>query len=141
MRIKPIKLGEVEEEILELAKKIMTWNQPLPDFKTRPPHLLESCLAIPFQTFGKKDLYQGLVKKAAILFYLLNKNHPFFNGNKRMAVATLLIFLQKNKKNLKVSPEELYKFSLWVAESDPKLKNSVVGAIEEFINKNIVDLN
>jgi len=140
MKIKPLKLEEVKEEIFVLAKKLMNWDQPIPDFETRPANILESCLAVPFQTFGKKDLYRGLIKKGATLFYLLNKNHPFFNGNKRMSVASLLVFLQKNKKNIKVSPEEFYKFSLWVAESNPKLKNSVVGAIEEFLEKNIVNL-
>lgn len=140
MRIKSLKLEEVKEEIYVLAKKLMTWDQPFPDFETRSPNILESCLAIPFQTFGKKDLYKGLIKKAAILFYLMNKNHPFFNGNKRMAVVTLLFFLEKNNKNIRVSSHEFYKFSLWVVESNPKLKNSVVKAIEEFLEKNMVNL-
>jgi len=138
MKIKPLKLEEVKEEIYVLAKKIMTWDQPFPDFETRQPNILESCLAVPFQTFGKKELYKGLIGKAAILFYLMNKNHPFFNGNKRMAVVTLLFFLEKNNKNIKVSPEEFYKFSLWVAESNPKLKNSVVKAVGEFLEKNLI---
>jgi len=140
MRIKPIKLDEVKEEIFELAKKLMTWDQPIPDFETRPPNILESCLAIPFQTFGKKELYRGLIEKAAIFFYLMNKNHPFFNGNKRMAVTTLLVFLEKNNKNIKVSSEEFYRFSLEIAKSNPKLKNSEVKVIEEFLEKNIVNL-
>lgn len=139
MKIKSLKLEEVKEEIFILAKKLMSWDQPIPDFETRPLNILESCLAVPFQTFNKKDLYRGLIKKGAIFFYLMNKNHPFFNGNKRMAVASLLVFLQKNGKNIKVIPEEFYRFSLWVAESNPKLKNSVVIAIEEFLGKNIVD--
>ena len=140
MKIKALKLEEVQEEIFVLAKKLMSWGQPIPDFETRPVNILESCLAVPFQTFNKRDLYRGLIRKGAMLFYLLNKNHPFFNGNKRMAVASLLVFLQKNKKNIKVSPEEFYKFSLWVAESNPRLKNSVVKAIEEFLEKNIINL-
>lgn len=140
MRIKPIKLEEVKEEIFGLAKKLMTWDQPIPDFETRPPNILESCLAVPFQVFGEKELYEGLIGKGAMLFYLMNKNHPFFNGNKRMAVATLLVFLEKNNKKIKVSPEEFYRFALWVAESSPKLRKSVVRAIEEFLENNMIDL-
>ncbi|MCX6785530.1 MAG: Fic family protein [Candidatus Komeilibacteria bacterium] len=51
----------------------------------------------PYQTFGGKQLYPGLIKKSAILFYLMIKNHPFQNGNKRIAMTTLFYFLYKNK--------------------------------------------
>ncbi|QQG42451.1 MAG: Fic family protein [Candidatus Giovannonibacteria bacterium] len=45
--------------------------------------VLESCLATPFHSFGGKSAYKGLIGKASMLFYLLVKNHPFQNGNKR----------------------------------------------------------
>jgi len=67
----------------------------------------------------------------------LIKNHPFQNGNKRIAVTSLLVFLYLNKKWLKVDPVQLYNFAKWVAQSPPELRDEVLLAINKFINKNI----
>lgn len=115
----------------------MTWNEPIPDFGPRYPNVLESCIAAPFQTFHKKPLYKKLVGKAAILFYLLIKNHPFKNGNKRIAVMTLLTFLFVNRKWLKISNEILYEFAVVIAESHSRRKEEFVLRIEEFLQENI----
>lgn len=116
----------------------MTWDEPIPDFETRFPNILESCLATPFQTFDKKHLYKGLIEKTAVLFYLMIKNHPFSNGNKRIAVTTLLVFLSLNGKWIEVSNQELYNFAVWVASSPPQVMGETVSAIESFIDKNLV---
>jgi len=133
-------IKEVEYIAHKLAKEWMNWDEPIPDFETRYPSILESCLAAPFQTFGKRNLYKGLLGQASILFYLLIKNHPFQNGNKRIAVTTLLVFLYENNKWLKVDNQELYNFAVWVAQSPPDLKNPTVDAINVFIKKHLVDL-
>lgn len=138
--IKPITISEVEQVAHELARKLMAWDEPIPDFNSRFPNILESCLATPFSTFGKKSLYQGLAGKAAILFYLMVKNHPFENGNKRVAVMTVLIFLAKNYKWLKVSPDLLYNTAVWVAESPPDFKDQVVEAFTKLVKKHLVDI-
>jgi len=78
-------------------------------------------------------MYRGFVKKAAILFYLMVKNHPFKNGNKRIAMTTLLVFFYKNDKWLLVDNKELYNFAMWVASSPASLKDQVVEGIEKFI--------
>jgi len=119
----------------------MTYNEPIPDFITRFPNILESCLIIPFQKFERKSFYKGFIEKTAILFYLMIKNHPFQNGNKRIAITTLFLFLRKNNKWLKVDQKELYNFAVWVAGSNPKLKNETVQAITRFLNTYLVDLN
>lgn len=131
--MKTISVKEVEEVAHALARELMSWNEPIPDFGTRFPHILESCLAAPFQSFGEVSPYKGLVGKTAILFYLMIKNHPFQNGNKRIAVTTLLVFLFKNEKWLNVDGTELYNFAKWVAASSPKIKSSTVTAIEQFL--------
>lgn len=118
----------------------MTWDEPIPDFGSRFPNTLESCLNNPFQTHAKKELYPTLLHKAAILFYLLIKNHPFQNGNKRVAVTSLLVFLTLNGKWLRVSPDELYRIAVWVAESLPIAKDGVLIAIRDFLKKNTMDL-
>lgn len=128
-------IQKVEFLAHKLAKETMSWSEPIPDFKTRFPGTLESCLATPFATFDGKDFYKGLLGKAAILFYLMIKNHPFQNGNKRIAVTTLLTFLALNKKWLHVDTQALYSFAVWVAGSSADVKEDVVSAIHTFLKK------
>lgn len=138
--MKVISVAQVEEIAYQMARIQMDWDEPIPDFGTRFPGRLESCLVQAFQTFGKKDLYPGLIKKAAIMFYLLIKNHPFVNGNKRIAVTTTITFLLINKKWLKIEKEQLYNLAVWVAKSDPQGKEGVVLAIQEILKRNVVDI-
>ena len=134
-----ITVKEVEYLAFKLAKAIMSYNEPITDFSTRFPNILESCLATPFQSFGGKSLYPDFVSKASILFYLMIKNHPFQNGNKRIAMTTLFVFLHKNSKWVKVDTQELYNFTMWIAQSSPKFKNETVNAIEKFIKSYIIE--
>lgn len=131
-------LAELEFIAYRFAKEFMAFNEPIPDFQTRFPNVLESCLAAPFQKFNKKYLYSGLLSKAAILFYLMIKNHPFQNGNKRIAMTTLLVFLYKNNKWLKADEQELYNFAIWVTTSPAELKTEVVKSIEKFLKSHLV---
>ncbi|MGD0284747.1 MAG: type II toxin-antitoxin system death-on-curing family toxin [Candidatus Saccharimonadales bacterium] len=137
--MKNITINEVENMAHSLAQKQMTWGEPIPEFGTRYPGKLESCLGSVFQTFGRKDLYPSLIDKAAILFYLLIKNHPFINGNKRIAVTSLLVFLSLNYKWLSASNEEMYDMALTVAKSSPKLKRGILELIKDFVEKNIIE--
>ncbi len=138
--MKILTVVEVEYVAHALAQKFMEWKEPIPVFSSRFPNILESCLATPFQSFGGKSFYKGLVAKAATLFYLMIKNHPFQNGNKRIAMTNLFYFLYKNKKWLKVDNQELYNFAKWVAESHPKFKKETVEAVEKFIKTYIINL-
>lgn len=140
MRPKSINVAEVEFIAFRLAEELMTWDEPIPSFGTRFPNILESCINQPFVQFARKDLYRGLVGKASILFYLMIKNHPFQNGNKRIAVMTLLHFLGKNNKWINMSSESLYDFAKNVAKSRPKSKEKIVFYIQSMINNNIINL-
>lgn len=135
-----ISISEVEYVAHKSAKEWMDWGEPIPDFGTRFPNILESCLNTPFQYLWRKAAYPGLIAKGAILFYLMVKNHPFRNGNKRIAVTTLLVFLYKNKKWLMVDNQEFYNFAKWVAESNPKFRQETVAAIQKFIKAYMVNL-
>ena len=137
--IKRISLADVEYIAFQLAKKFMEWNEPIPDFETRFPDKLESCIETPFQTFDKKSLYQGLVEKSAMLFYLMVKNHPFQNGNKRIAITTLIFFLVQNGKWLSISNESIYEFACKVAESKPEERHDIMIGINSFIESNSED--
>ena len=132
-------LEEIEHITFSLARKEYGHFEHMPDFNTRFPNILESCLAQPFQTFGKKQLYPSFINKASILFYLMIKNHPFQNGNKRVAVATLLYFLSKYGKWLDLETKTLYNLALAVSESDPKKKDKAIKFISEVIDLFVVD--
>jgi len=130
---------EVEYIAVKLAQQMLSFNEPIPDFSTRFPNILESCLATPFQSFSKKSLYPSLVSKAGMLFYLMIKNHPFQNGNKRIAMTTLFVFLYKNRKWLRVDAQELYNFTVWIAQSPRQFKEETVRAIEKFLRSHLVE--
>ncbi|MFH0854742.1 MAG: type II toxin-antitoxin system death-on-curing family toxin [bacterium] len=138
-KIKNITIEEIKYIAHQLAVQTMDWNEPIPEFETRYSNILESCIATPFQKFNKKYLYKGLSGKATILFYLLIKNHPFQNGNKRIAITTLLVFLALNNKWLKTDTTELYNFARWVAASPPEAKKEMAEYIEKFISKRIYE--
>ncbi|MBU2101245.1 Fic family protein [Patescibacteria group bacterium] len=139
--MKRLSIQEVEHIAHQLARERMAWDEPIPNFNTRFPGILESCLATPFQEFGRKSAHKGLIGRTSVLFYLMIKNHPFQNGNKRVAMATLFVFLYKNNKWLKVDNKELYNFAKWVAESNPKLREATLSAVQKFIDSYIVDLS
>jgi len=138
--MKKLNVKEVEYIAFRLAKELLSFNEPIPGFSTRYPNVLESSLAAPFQTFTGKSLYSGLVAKAGILFYLMIKNHPFQNGNKRIAMTALFVFLHKNRKWLEVDTQELYNFTMWIAQSPPKFKKETLRAIQKFLKENIIAL-
>lgn len=139
--MKHLSIEHIEYIAHSLAKKIMAWDEPIPDFSTRYSGKLESCLKTPFQSFAKRDLYPTLEDKTSILFYLMIKNHPFQNGNKRIAVTSLLTFLSMNEKWLNIPPDELYQLAMWTAESRPPAKDGTVQAIKDYIKKYIIEWN
>ena len=138
--MKIVTLKDIEYIAFRLAKEMLSFNEPIPNFSSRFPNILESCIAMPFQKFSKKSLYPTLISKAAILFYLMIKNHPFQNGNKRIAMTTLFVFLYRNGKWLKVDAQELYNFTVWIAQSPPTVKTESVKAIEKFLKTHLVKL-
>lgn len=136
-----ITVTEVEHISFLVAQQKFSFNEPIPAFSTRFPNVLESCLETPFQTFGKKEFYPTFTAKVSILFYLMTKNHPFQNGNKRVAMTTLFYALYEAKKWLKVDTQTLYNFAVWVAESPSNAKDEVVQYVEKFINMHMVPLD
>ncbi len=131
--IKKPNIVEIEYVAHRLAQELMEYGEPIPPFNTRYPEKLESCLKTPFQTFNKRSLYKTFETKAAILFYLMIKNHPFQNGNKRVAVLTLIYFLIQNERKLKVDNRILYEFAKEIASSDAQKKDPVIISIRDFI--------
>ncbi len=123
----------------DFAQEFMTYFEPIPDYATRDNNLLESALASPNQAIYQKLLYPTLPKQATILFYSLIKNHPFKNGNKRIAVMSLLAFLGLNKKWISINSIDLYKLAYDVSNSDTKEKDRTLKMIEKIITKHLID--
>ena len=134
-------LLEVEFVARELAKQMMGGDEPIPPFASRFSDRLESCLYTPKQTYDKRELYPTLLDKASILFYLMIKSHLLKNGNKRVAIMTLIYFLYKNKKWLHMPDMVLYQFAKNVAKGDARKKEDEVASIKAFLKPHIVDYN
>jgi len=94
-----------------------------------------------FQTFEGKDLYPSLEEKAANLLYFLVKNHSFVDGNKRIAAALFLWFLEKNRilyrkdGTKRIAENALVAMTLLIAESRPTEKGILVQVVANLINK------
>jgi death-on-curing protein len=70
--------------------------------------LLESALAQPRMTFGGKEVHKTVFDKAAAYGFHVCNNHPFIDGNKRVAFVLMDVFLQKNGREIVSSEEEAY---------------------------------
>jgi len=96
----------------------------------RDAQLLDSALKTPFQTFGRNNLYPDILDKASQLCYSLIENHPFIDGNKRIGVHLMLLFLKLNNIEVNYSQQELIDFGLDIA-SGKMSKNDIKGWIIE----------
>lgn len=88
--------------------------------------LLESALEAPFQTFGRKDLYPALIQKAAKLGHSLISNHPFVDGNKRIGIHTMLVFLAINGVEIECTQKELIDVGLSLAAGTMNAENLLI---------------
>ncbi len=102
-------------------------------------HRFKGIIGALYQTFDKKDLYVSVEEKAAHLLYLTIKDHPFSDGNKRIASIMFLYFLEKNgylyKANgeRKITDNTMVALSLLIAASDPKEKDIMIKIITNLL--------
>jgi death-on-curing protein len=80
--------------------------------------LLESAINTPFQTFDGVDLYPTVISKAASLCYSLSSNHAFHDGNKRIGVLVMSMFLMHNGIPLDCSDDDLEYLGLGIASGE-----------------------
>lgn len=133
-----IEIEDFEFICFNLAIELMSFNEPIPSYSTRDNSLLESSLASPKNVFHNTD-NPTLIDLTATLFYSLIKNHPFANGNKRIAVMTILIFLRLNNKWLDISPILLYQLAVIIAHSLPKEREEVLIDLKKMFDDYIID--
>ncbi|MCW7471697.1 type II toxin-antitoxin system death-on-curing family toxin [Leptospira kanakyensis] len=84
--------------------------------------LLESAINQPMTTFDGVSLHPSLLDKAAAYLFYLCKNHPFLDGNKRVALASSLVFLDINGYDILDPNNILYDFVIGVAEGKFRLE-------------------
>lgn len=95
-----------------------------------------------YQTFGGIDLYPSVEEKAAMLLYLVTKNHSFSDGNKRIAATLFLWFLNGNgilyneDGTKRIADNTLVALTLMIAESRTEEKDTMVKVVVNLINKN-----
>ncbi len=101
----------------------------------------ESSVRQIYQSFDGRELYPSLEHKAAMLLYLVVKNHSFVDGNKRIAAALFLYFLAKNQLlfnpsgGRRISDEGLAALTLLIAISKPEEKDTMVNIVITVLNR------
>ncbi len=95
----------------------------------------EGILRTIYQSFGGEEMYPTVGEKAAHLLYFIIKDHPFFDGNKRIAALLFMVFLTMNEYGLmkdgtaKISDRALVALTLMIAESEPKEKGLITAVV------------
>lgn len=92
-----------------------------------------------YQSYDGEDLYQTVSEKAAHLLYFIIKDHPFYDGNKRIGALLFIVFLNLNGENLtrngetKISDRALTALALLIAESEPSEKDLITSLIRKLL--------
>jgi len=125
--------------IAQLKKRLIDKKEASGFFGKGTNHKLESIIKNIYQTFGKKELYGSIETKAAHLLYLIIKDHPFVDGNKRIASFLFVYFLDKNnylyRQNgeKKINDNALTALALLAAESNPREKKQIIALITQLL--------
>jgi prophage maintenance system killer protein len=130
-------------EYKEAIEQIQIWRikEQLGDlFGNEKDDSFKSSLATIYQTFGGTELYPSIEEKAANLLYFIVKNHSFTDGNKRIAAAIFIWFLERHHYlynsigEKRIADNALVAFTLLIAESKPDEKETIVKVIINLIN-------
>lgn len=127
--------------IIEVKKELVAKKEAADIFGTERERGLESIVKNLYQTFGGKELYKSLEGKAAHILYLIIKDHPFSDGNKRIGSFLFVYFLDKNNYlyretgEKKINDNALTALALLIAESNPKDKDVLVKIIINLITE------
>jgi len=101
-------------EIIGIHEKLTAATGGSPGL--RDMGLLESAVLGCYQSFDDAELYPTITEKAARMAFALCKNHPFVDGNKRIAVTAMLVMLRLNGVTLTYTQQELISLGLGIAD-------------------------
>ena len=134
------RMKDIEEISDQLAISLKEFDQPIPPFSKRFPGRLESAVGSAFQTYGGKFLITTKMKRLSALFYYLCKGHCFPNGNKRIAMTTLLTLLFLDGQWLKIGIYDFYGFAERVAGTESVKKEDQIKEIQRFIKDHLISI-
>jgi len=126
--------------ISEIKRELIAKKEASNLFGQETNKKFESIVKNLYQTFSGRELYKTIEEKAANLLYLTIKDHPFYDGNKRIGSFLFVYFLDKNdylyRENgeKKVNDNALIALALLIAESNPKEKDILIKIITNLIN-------
>ncbi|HEC30653.1 MAG TPA: Fic/DOC family protein [Candidatus Yonathbacteria bacterium] len=132
---------KVQDIVLELKKELIVKKEAGDLFGNERGGEFEGIIKTLYQTFGGKELYGSLEEKAAHILYLIIKDHPLSDGNKRTASFLFVYFLDKNnylyRKNgeRKINDNALVALAIMIAESNPKEKETLVKIVVNLITQ------
>lgn len=127
--------------IAELKKELIAKKEASDLFGQERGGGFEGIIKGLYQTFGKKELYPTIEDKASHLLYLIIKDHPLTDGNKRSAAFLFVYFLDKTNYLFKKSGERkindnaLTALALLIAESNPKDKEVMIKIVKNLISE------
>jgi prophage maintenance system killer protein len=127
-----LKYEETIKVINGIKNDLINKNEAGDLFGREVNNKLKDILGNIYQTFGKKELYPSLEEKAAHLLYFIIKDHPFVDGNKRIASFLFVYFLDKNNflyrstGEKKINDNALTALALLIAISNPKDKEILI---------------
>jgi prophage maintenance system killer protein len=130
---------EAKQIIEEIKSDLIVKKEATPLFGREIEDRFKAVLGNIYQTFEKKELYLSLEEKASHLLYFVIKDHPFIDGNKRIASFLFVYFLDKNNylyrssKERKINDNALVALSLLIAESDTKEKEILIKIITNLL--------
>ncbi|MFN5984863.1 MAG: RhuM family protein [Fluviicola sp.] len=136
-----IEYKEAVEAIDILKNELISKNQATSLFGNQKDQSFEGTLMNVVQTFDGNYLYQTIEEQAANLLYLIIKNHPFSDWNKRIGAFLFIWYLDKNKHRfkksgeLKINDNGLTTLALLVAQSNPSDKDLMIKLIVNLINE------
>ena len=119
-------------EVTELHEKLISVTGG--SHGIRDINLLESAVLGCYQTFGDIDLYPTITEKATRMAYTVSKNHPFVDGNKRVAVTSMLVMLRLNGINPLFTQQELIDLGLGIADGSFEY-NEIVTWLDNHVDK------
>lgn len=120
------------EQAIRLHEEGIRRYSPTESFALRDHRLLESAVMTPQQTFDSEFLYRTLTEMAAAYLIGLAFNHPFENGNKRVAFAACSIFLRMNGYRLTLTQDEAVSLTLRVLNHE-LIRADVVEILDDAI--------
>ncbi len=134
-----LKYEDAVNVINEIKKKLLHKKEASNLFGQESEGKFKGILGSIYQTFAGKELYSSLEEKAAHLLYFIIKDHPFVDGNKRIAAFLFIYFLDKNNflyrtnGEKKINENALTTLALLIAISDPKEKEKIIKIITNLI--------